>query len=89
MHATRGVQIGFMRDLDRLLNNFQFISNNPQKLRFELIIRFKILGLILCNTTYKIVSKVLAERLKNALNEVVDWHQSDFLLDRQITDNII
>ncbi|KAL6549238.1 hypothetical protein OROHE_009083 [Orobanche hederae] len=43
----------------------------------------------LCNTTYKIVSKVLLNRLRPALRYVVDPMQSAFIKGRLISDNIL
>ncbi|KAH6773161.1 hypothetical protein C2S51_011565 [Perilla frutescens var. frutescens] len=42
----------------------------------------------LCNTAYKLVSKVVVSRLRRVLHEVVDENQSAFISGRQITDNI-
>lgn len=43
----------------------------------------------LCNFGYKIVSKILANRLKNYLPKLITLYQSAFVADRQIQDNIL
>lgn len=43
----------------------------------------------LCNIIFKIVSKVLANRLKQILGNIISEYQSAFVADRVITNNIL
>lgn len=43
----------------------------------------------LCNVNYKIAARAISNKLKSILDSIIDPHQSDFILGRAITDNII
>jgi len=42
-----------------------------------------------CNVLYKCISKIIANRLKKGLNDIVSINQSAFVPDRKISDNIL
>ncbi|GKA83579.1 RNA-directed DNA polymerase, eukaryota, reverse transcriptase zinc-binding domain protein, partial [Tanacetum coccineum] len=42
-----------------------------------------------CNVLYKSISKIITNRIKNALDSIIHKNQSAFIPNRQITDNIL
>lgn len=43
----------------------------------------------LCNISYKIITKAMTTRIKSVMRELIGPHQSSFVLERQIMDNIL
>ena len=67
--------------------NHTFISLIPKVNNPKSVSEFRPISL--CNMLYKIISKVIANRLKPLLNSIVSKAQSAFIADRLITDNIL
>ena len=67
--------------------NHTFITLIPKVNNPEKVYDFRPIGL--CNVIYKIISKVIVNRLKPMLNSIISETQSAFITDKLITDNIL
>ena len=67
--------------------NFSHISLIPKKKNPELMSHFRPISL--CNVIFKLVSKVLANRLKRILGRIISDFQNAFVAERVIIDNIL
>ena len=53
----------------------------------EIVTQYRLISL--CNFMYKVISKVMVNRLKPLLEEIITENQSTFVSRRQIHDNIM
>lgn len=67
--------------------NHTLIALVPKVKMSKTVMEFKPISL--CNVLYKLISKVLANRVKKVLHAVISQTQSVFIYDRLITDNIM
>ena len=67
--------------------NHTFITLIPKVNNLESVAQFRLINL--CNVIYKILSKVIVNRLKPILKSIIFETQSAFVADRLITDNIL
>ncbi|CAB4286403.1 unnamed protein product [Prunus armeniaca] len=86
-------------DVFRLVQSFFHSGKLPRQLNHTLITLIPKIPnprnmkqwrpISLCNVIYKIISKILTNRLKTVLPQIISPHQSAFVAERQITDNIL
>lgn len=81
------VQDFFLSGAMRPELNRTSISSIPKTLNPERLDQFRPISL--CNFIYKIISKILANRLKPILPDLISIEQFTFVSGRQIQDNIL
>ena len=67
--------------------NSTFLPSIPKETNPGTFFRFR--SISLCNASYKICSKLMANRLKTLLHKVVSHNQGGFINGRHISDNVI
>ena len=67
--------------------NSSFLALIPKEKGAQSFSRFRPISL--CNTGYKIITKVIANRIKKVLPRIIPENEGGFIQDRQIQDNII
>ena len=67
--------------------NSSFLALIPKEKSPSTLDRFRPISL--CNTSYKILSKILASRMKSIMGSLISYSQGGFIAGRLILDNII
>jgi hypothetical protein len=67
--------------------NSSFLALIPKEINPTSFTRFQPISL--CNYSYKILTKIIASRLKKILPKIISPNQEGFIHDRQIMDNIV
>lgn len=67
--------------------NYTFLTSIPKTKSPELVTEFR--PIVLCNIICRLISKVLANRLKKFFFHIISESQSSFQADKAISDNIL
>ncbi|KAL0396445.1 UNVERIFIED_CONTAM: hypothetical protein Scaly_0092900 [Sesamum calycinum] len=91
LHDHQGYQRSFSDDAPKIPGpdglNSTHIVLIPKCKHPEYLTQFRLISL--CNVVYKIASKLIANRLKHLLDNVISPAQSSFVSGKVITDNIL
>jgi hypothetical protein len=68
-------------------NNSTFLALIQKESNPSNFSRFRPISL--CNSSYQILTKIIANHLTPLLKKLISENQSDFLKDKQMTDNIV
>ncbi|KAH9672148.1 reverse transcriptase domain-containing protein [Citrus sinensis] len=90
-HVGKGVTQTCLHILNNQGNlsplNHTFIALIPKVAKPRKVTEYRPISL--CNVVYRIVAKVIANRLKQVLHQIISPYQSAFVPNRIITDNIV
>jgi hypothetical protein len=83
----RTIKLFHQRDKVGGNTNSTFLALIPQKVNLSSFERF--MSISLCNTSYKILSKLLENRIKSLLENLISPMKGGFVKGRHILDNVI
>lgn len=87
-HFMHDLVVGIFLDPSKIGEiNQTFISLIPKCDDPSIIVQFR--PIAICNVSYKVVTKIISQRLKSILPYVVSSNQSNFILGRSTVDNIL
>lgn len=84
---VKAVQFFFLHGVLIHPLNYTFITLIPKRENPSLVEHY--CPISLCNVVYKVISKLLANRLKPLLGQLISPHQSAFIPGRTMTDSVI
>lgn len=87
MRTVKAVQY-FFKNLHLIKPlNHTFLALIPKPDKPNLVDKFR--SISLCNVIYKIITKILANRIHPILDKIIFPYQSAFILGRNMTDSVV